>query len=255
MKVVILAGGLGSRLSEETVVKPKPMVEIGGRPIIWHIMKIYSSYGLNDFIICTGYKGYILKEYFTNYFLHTTDVTIDVLKGTYEVHNSKAEPWRVTLVDTGESTMTGGRLKRIVPYLEGRDFCMTYGDGLSNVNIGSLIEFHRGHGKLCTVTATRPTARFGALGLKGDTVECFHEKPLGEGGYINGGFFVLNPKSIDYISGDSTVWEDEPMVKLASQGEMKAFIHNDFWQPMDTLRDKKQLENLWESGKAPWMVW
>lgn len=255
MKVVILAGGLGSRLSEETVVKPKPMVEIGGRPIIWHIMKIYSSFGLNDFIICTGYKGYILKEYFTNYFLHTTDVTIDVLKGTYEVHNSKAEPWRVTLVDTGESTMTGGRLKRIVPYLEGRDFCMTYGDGLSNVNIGSLIEFHRGHGKLCTVTATRPTARFGALGLKGDTVECFHEKPLGEGGYINGGFFVLNPKSIDYISGDSTVWEDEPMVKLASQGEMKAFIHNDFWQPMDTLRDKKQLENLWESGKAPWMVW
>jgi glucose-1-phosphate cytidylyltransferase len=255
MKVVILAGGLGSRLSEETVVKPKPMVEIGGRPIIWHIMKIYSSYGLNDFIICTGYKGYILKEYFTNYFLHTTDVTIDVLKGTYEVHNSKAEPWRVTLVDTGESTMTGGRLKRIVPYLEGRDFCMTYGDGLSNVNIGSLIEFHRGHGKLCTVTATRPTARFGALGLKGDTVECFHEKPLGEGGYINGGFFVLNPKIIDYISGDSTVWEDEPMVKLASQGDMKAFIHNDFWQPMDTLRDKKQLENLWESGKAPWMVW
>jgi glucose-1-phosphate cytidylyltransferase len=255
MKVVILAGGLGSRLSEETVVKPKPMVEIGGRPIIWHIMKIYSSYGLNDFIICTGYKGYLLKEYFANYFLHTTDVTIDVLKGTYEVHNSKAEPWRVTLVDTGESTMTGGRLKRIAPYLEGRDFCMTYGDGLSNVNIGRLIEFHRGHGKLCTVTATRPTARFGALGLKGDTVECFHEKPLGEGGYINGGFFVLNPKTIDYISGDSTVWEDQPMVNLASQGEMKAFIHDDFWQPMDTLRDRKQLEKLWESGSAPWMVW
>ena len=255
MKVVILAGGLGTRLAEETVIKPKPMVEIGGRPIIWHIMKIYSSYGLNDFVICTGYKGYVLKEFFANYFLHTTDVTFDICKGTMEIHNSKAEPWKVTLIDTGEHTLTGGRLKRIAPYVGNEHFCMTYGDGVSNVNIGKLIDFHKKHGKLCTVTATRPAARFGALGLNGDLVTHFKEKPVGEGGYINGGFFVLAPQCLNYIEGDSTVWEDQPMSKLAEQGELKAFLHDDFWQPMDTVRDRKQLEGLWQSGKAPWKVW
>lgn len=255
MKVVILAGGLGTRLSEETVIKPKPMVEIGGRPIIWHIMKIYSSYGLNEFVICTGYKGYVMKEYFANYFLHTTDVTFDVLKGEMEIHNSKAEPWKVTLIDTGELTSTGGRLKRIGRYVGSSDFCMTYGDGVSNVNIAKLIDFHRAHGKQCTVTATRPAARFGALGLSGDSVTHFREKPLGDGGYINGGFFVLSPKVLEHIAGDSTVWEEEPMTKLAEQGQMKAFLHDDFWQPMDTVRDRKQLEALWQTGKAPWKVW
>lgn len=255
MKVVILAGGLGTRLAEETVVKPKPMVEVGGRPIIWHIMKIYSSYGLNEFVICTGYKSYILKEFFANYFMHTTDVTFDICQGTMEVHNSKAEPWKVTLIDTGESTMTGGRLKRIAPYVGDGNFCMTYGDGVSNVNIGKLIDFHSAHGKLCTVTATRPAARFGALGLQGDQVTHFKEKPVGEGGYINGGFFVLSPKCLDYIDGDESVWENEPMSKLAEQGQMRAFFHDDFWQPMDTVRDRKQLESLWQTGKAPWKVW
>ena len=255
MKVVILAGGLGTRLAEETVVKPKPMVEIGGRPIIWHIMKIYSSYGLNEFVICTGYKGYVIKEFFANYFMHTTDVTFDILQGTMEVHNSKTEPWKVTLIDTGESTMTGGRLKRIAPYVKDTHFCMTYGDGVSNVNIGKLIDFHRAHGKLCTVTATKPAARFGALGLKDDQVTHFKEKPAGEGGYINGGFFVLSPKCLDYIEGDASTWENEPMSKIAEQGQMKAFLHDDFWQPMDTVRDRKQLESLWQSGKAPWKVW
>lgn len=255
MKVVILAGGLGTRLAEETVVKPKPMVEIGGRPIIWHIMKIYSSYGINEFVICTGYKGYVLKEYFANYFLHTTDVTFDVLKGEMEIHNSKAEPWKVTLIDTGEITSTGGRLKRVKQYLGAGEFCMTYGDGVSNVNIAKLIDFHRAHGKLCTVTASRPAARFGALGLSGDSVTHFREKPVGDGGYINGGFFVLSPKVLDYVAGDSTVWEEEPMTKLAEQGQMRAFLHDDFWQPMDTVRDRKQLEALWQTGKAPWKVW
>ncbi len=255
MKVVILAGGLGTRLAEETVVKPKPMVEIGGRPILWHIMKIYSSYGLNEFVICTGYKGYVIKEFFANYFMHTTDVTFDILQGTMEVHNSKTEPWKVTLIDTGENTMTGGRLKRIAPYVQDSHFCMTYGDGVSNVNIGKLIDFHRAHGKLCTVTATKPAARFGALGLKDDQVTHFKEKPAGEGGYINGGFFVLSPKCLDYIEGDASTWENEPMSKIAEQGQMKAFLHDDFWQPMDTVRDRKQLESLWQSGKAPWKVW
>ncbi len=255
MKVVILAGGLGTRLAEETVVKPKPMVEIGGRPIIWHIMKIYSSYGLNEFVICTGYKGYVIKEFFANYFMHTTDVTFDICQGTMEVHNSKTEPWKVTLIDTGENTMTGGRLKRIVPYVKDSHFCMTYGDGVSNVNIGKLIDFHRAHGKLCTVTATKPAARFGALGLKDDQVTHFKEKPAGEGGYINGGFFVMSPKCLDYIEGDASTWENEPMSKLAEQGQMKAFLHDDFWQPMDTVRDRKQLESLWQTGKAPWKVW
>ncbi len=255
MKVVILAGGLGTRLAEETVIKPKPMVEIGGRPILWHIMKIYSSYGFNEFVICTGYKGYVIKEFFANYYLHTTDVTFDISKGELEIHNNKTEPWKVTLIDTGEETMTGGRLKRISQFVGGQDFCMTYGDGVSNVNIAKLVNFHRSHGKLCTVTAARPGARFGALGLEGESVTHFQEKPLGDGGYINGGFFVVSPKCFEYIEGDSTVWEQEPMKKLAENGQMKAFLHDDFWLPMDTVRDRRQLEGLWQTGKAPWKVW
>jgi len=255
MKVVILAGGLGTRLAEESVIKPKPMVEIGGRPILWHIMKIYSSYGFNEFVICTGYKGYVIKEFFANYYLHTTDVTFDISKGELEIHNNKTEPWKVTLIDTGEETMTGGRLKRISQFVGGQDFCMTYGDGVSNVNITKLVNFHRSHGKLCTVTAARPGARFGALGLEGESVTHFQEKPLGDGGYINGGFFVVSPKCFDYIDGDSTVWEQEPMKRLAEDGQMKAFLHDDFWLPMDTVRDRRQLEGLWQTGKAPWKVW
>ena len=255
MKVVILAGGLGTRLAEETVIKPKPMVEIGGRPILWHIMKIYSSYGFNEFVICTGYKGYVIKEFFANYYLHTTDVTFDISKGELEIHNNKTEPWKVTLIDTGEETMTGGRLKRISQFVGGQDFCMTYGDGVSNVNIAKLVDFHRAHGKLCTVTAARPGARFGALGLEGESVTHFQEKPLGDGGYINGGFFVVSPKCLEYIDGDSMVWEQEPMKKLAENGQMKAFLHDDFWLPMDTVRDRRQLEGLWQTGKAPWKVW
>ena len=255
MKVVILAGGLGTRLAEETVIKPKPMVEIGGRPILWHIMKIYSSYGFNEFVICTGYKGYVIKEFFANYYLHTTDVTFDISKGELEIHNNKTEPWKVTLIDTGEETMTGGRLKRIAQFVDGQDFCMTYGDGVSNVNIAKLVDFHRAHGKLCTVTATRPPGRFGALGLEGESVTHFQEKPLGDGGYINGGFFVVSPKCFEYIEGDSTIWEQEPMKRLAEDGQMKAFLHDDFWLPMDTVRDRRQLEGLWQTGKAPWKVW
>ncbi len=255
MKVVILAGGLGTRLAEETVIKPKPMVEIGGRPILWHIMKIYSSYGFNEFVICTGYKGYVIKEFFANYYLHTTDVTFDISKGELEIHNNKTEPWKVTLIDTGEETMTGGRLKRISQFVGGQDFCMTYGDGVSNVNIAKLVDFHRAHGKLCTVTATRPPGRFGALGLEGESVTHFQEKPLGDGGYINGGFFVVSPKCFEYIEGDSTVWEQEPMKRLAEDGHIKAFLHDDFWLPMDTVRDRRQLEGLWQTGKAPWKVW
>ena len=255
MKVVILAGGLGTRLAEETVIKPKPMVEIGGRPILWHIMKIYSSYGFNEFVICTGYKGYVIKEFFANYYLHTTDVTFDISKGELEIHNNKTEPWKVTLIDTGEETMTGVRLKRISQFVGGQDFCMTYGDGVSNVNIAKLVDFHRAHGKLCTVTATRPPGRFGALGLEGESVTHFQEKPLGDGGYINGGFFVVSPKCFEYIEGDSTIWEQEPMKRLAEDGQMKAFLHDDFWLPMDTVRDRRQLEGLWQTGKAPWKVW
>ena len=255
MKVVILAGGLGTRLAEETVIKPKPMVEIGGRPILWHIMKIYSSYGFNEFVICTGYKGYVIKEFFANYYLHTTDVTFDISKGELEIHNNKTEPWKVTLIDTGEETMTGGRLKRISQFVGGQDFCMTYGDGVSNVNIAKLVDFHRAHGRLCTVTATRPPGRFGALGLEGESVTHFQEKPLGDGGYINGGFFVVSPKCFEYIDGDSTIWEQEPMKRLAEDGQMKAFLHDDFWLPMDTVRDRRQLEGLWQTGKAPWKVW
>lgn len=257
MKVVILAGGLGTRISEETTLKPKPMIEIGGKPILWHIMKAYSHFGINDFIICCGYKGYVIKEYFANYFLHTSDVTFDLQKNTMEVHHKYAEPWRVTLVDTGESTMTGGRLKRVAAYLDKDDaFCFTYGDGVSNVDIKQLIAYHRGHGLLATLVATYLPGRFGALDISADQrVTSFREKPKGDGGMINGGFFVLSPKVIDLIANDQTSWEHEPLARLADSGQLKAFPHDDFWQPMDTLRDKNLLEELWASGKAPWRVW
>ncbi|RJX16989.1 MAG: glucose-1-phosphate cytidylyltransferase [Desulforudis sp.] len=255
MKAVILAGGLGTRLAEETETRPKPMVGIGGKPILWHIMKIYSAHGINDFIICLGYKGYMIKEYFANYFLHMSDVTLDMAHNKMEVLNNNAEPWRVTLVDTGEQTMTGGRLKRVADYLGNEDFCFTYGDGVGNVNIADLITFHRERNTLATLTATRPPGRFGALRLQDSKVVSFQEKPLGDGGWINGGFFVLSPKVIDYIEGDSTVWEREPMERLAQDGQLAAFLHYDFWQPMDTLRDVRLLESLWQSGSPPWKVW
>lgn len=256
MKTVILAGGLGTRMSEETHLKPKPMIEIGGKPILWHIMKMYSGHGMNDFLICCGYKGYVIKEYFANYFLHMSDVTFDMTENHMEVHNGKAEPWRVTLVDTGESTMTGGRLKRVHDYIESEDsFCFTYGDGVSDVDIGALIEFHRSHGKWATVTAVSPPGRYGALQLQEDTVTGFLEKPRGDGGLINGGFFVLSPEVLDLIEGDGTVWELQPMSELARLGQMMAYTHNGFWQPMDTLRDKNLLEDLWASSKAPWKMW
>jgi len=255
MQAVILAGGLGTRLSEETTIKPKPMVEIGGKPILWHIMKIYSSYGIHDFIICLGYKGYLIKEYFANYFLHTSDVTFDMVNNKMNVHQNHAEPWHVTLVDTGENTMTGGRLKRIQPYLDDENFCFTYGDGLSNVDITKLIEFHNQEGTLATLTATYPPGRFGALNLERNRITRFKEKPEGDNELINGGFFVLSPKVMDYIDGDETVWERAPMEKLAQDGELSAFIHKGFWQPMDTLRDKNYLEELWNTGKAPWKIW
>ena len=255
MKAVILAGGLGTRLSEETIVRPKPMVEIGGRPVLWHIMKIYSAHGINDFIICCGYKGYMIKEYFANYFLHTSDVTFDLRHNRMEVHERHAEPWRVTLVDTGEQTMTGGRLRRVRDYLGNEDFCFTYGDGVGDVDISRLIAFHRQQGASATLTATQPPGRFGALNLHGDRITAFQEKPQGDGGWINGGFFVLSPRVIDYIEGDDTHWEREPMERLAQEGQLSAFLHGGFWKPMDTLRDKMQLEELWDSGKAPWKVW
>lgn len=254
MKAVILAGGLGTRISEESASRPKPMIEIGGKPIIWHIMKIYSHYGINDFIICCGYKGYLIKEYFANYCLHMSDVTIDIGKNSIEVHQKKAEPWRVTLVDTGESTQTGGRLKLIKGYVN-TDFCMTYGDGLASVDIKALINFHSEHKKLATMTAVQPPGRFGSLGLDGDNVRSFLEKPQGDGGWINGGFFVLNPKVLDLIDGGLTVWEQGPLESLASNEQLKAFHHQGFWRPMDTLRDKNHLEELWSSGKAPWKIW
>ena len=254
MKAVILAGGLGSRISEESINRPKPMIEIGGKPIIWHIMKIYSHYGINDFIICCGHKGYVIKEYFANYFLHMSDVTIDMTSNTITAHHKKAEPWKVTLVDTGESTKTGGRLKRIRNYLDG-DFCMTYGDGVASINISSLINFHRSHKRLATITAVQPPGRFGAIEINGDRVSSFLEKPLGDRGKINGGFFVLKPEVLDLIEGDSTMWELSPLEILAKQGELFAFLHQGFWQPMDTMRDKNQLEELWESGDAPWKLW
>lgn len=257
MKAVILAGGLGTRISEETSSRPKPMVEIGGKPILWHIMKIYSHHGINDFVICCGYKGYQIKEYFANYFLHMSDVTFDMQSNQMEVHQRYVEPWRVTLVDTGESTMTGGRLKRVASYLANEDcFCFTYGDGVSDVHIGDLIANHHQHGKLATLTATRPPGRFGALDISNDnTVLSFKEKPRGDGGMINGGFFVLSPKVIELIADDTTTWEQEPLQQLAERGELHAYPHHGFWQPMDTLRDKNHLEDLWQSGHAPWKVW
>jgi glucose-1-phosphate cytidylyltransferase len=256
MKAVILAGGLGTRISEETHLKPKPMIEIGGMPLLWHLMKIYSSHGINDFIVCCGYKGYIIKEYFANYFLHMSDVTFDMTNNKMKVHQQNSEPWTVTLVDTGEDTQTGGRLKRVASYLKNeKAFCLTYGDGLANVDITKLIKFHESHGKLATVTAVQPPGRYGALNRDNDLVTGFVEKPKGDGGWINGGFFVLSPKCMDYIDSDDTAWEQKPLKDIALKGELMAYEHKDFWQPMDTLREKNLLEELWESGKAPWKTW
>ena len=255
MKAVILAGGLGTRISEESHLKLKPMIEIGGKPIIWHIMKIYSTYGVNDFIVCLGYKGYVMKEYFANYFLHQSDVTFDMVNNKMQVHQNSSEPWRVTLVDTGDATMTGGRLKRVQAYLEDEDFCFTYGDGVSDINITELIAFHKSQKRLATLTAVQPPGRFGSLNLDGSRITSFEEKPHGDGGWINGGFFVLSPKVLDYIEGDATIWERSPMEHLARDGQLGSFLHRGFWQPMDTLREKNHLEELWASGKAPWKVW
>jgi glucose-1-phosphate cytidylyltransferase len=256
MKAVILAGGLGTRIGEETHLRPKPMIEIGGRPILWHILKIYSAHGINDFIICCGYKGYVIKEYFANYFLHMSDVTFDMAANKMEVHRQQAEPWRVTLVDTGEETMTGGRLRRVGDYLRGDEaFCFTYGDGVADIDITASIAFHRAHGKLATVTAVQPPGRYGALQIDGTKITGFSEKPRGDGGLINGGFFVLSPKCLDRIAEDSTSWEHEPLGGLARDGELMAYEHQGFWQPMDTLREKNLLEDLWQGGKAPWKKW
>ena len=256
MKAVILAGGLGTRLSEETGARPKPMVEIGGRPILWHILKIYSQHEINEFIICCGYKGYLIKEYFANYFLHMSDVTFDMRENQMQVQQSVAEPWRVTLVDTGENAGTGGRLRRVAQYLEGEDaFCMTYGDGVSNVNISASIAFHKSHGKLVTLTAVQPLARFGGLSLDGTVVSSFQEKPEGEGGWINGGFFVLSPTVLSEIPDESSMFEQEPLQSLTAKKQVQAFLHPGFWQPMDTLRDKQKLDELWASGRAPWKTW
>jgi glucose-1-phosphate cytidylyltransferase len=256
MKAVILAGGLGTRISEETHLKPKPMVEIGGKPILWHILKTYSHYGINDFIICCGYKGYVIKEYFANYFLHMTDVTFHMMLNSMEVHNKKVEPWQVTLVDTGDFSMTGGRLRRVREFIGDETFCFTYGDGVADVDINTLIEFHHQQGRQCTLTAVQPPGRYGALQLEqGGAVNGFQEKPEGDGGWINGGFFVLEPEVIDRIDGDATVWEQEPLRGLAHDGQLSAYLHRGFWQPMDTLRDRNLLENLWSTGQAPWKVW
>jgi glucose-1-phosphate cytidylyltransferase len=256
MKAVILAGGLGTRLAEETGVKPKPMVDIGSKPILWHILKLYSNHGITDFVICLGYKGYVIKEYFANYFLHSSDVTFDLANNSMEVHNKKSEPWKVTLIDTGEETMIGGRIKRIIDYVKDDEcFCLTYGDGVSDIDIDASIKFHRNEGRLATVAAVQPPGRFGAIEMDGTRVTGFKEKPEGDGGWINGGFFVLSPKVVDYIDGDATVWEKEPMENLAKDGELSVYVHDGFWHPMDTLRDKRYLESLWESGNAPWKLW
>lgn len=256
MKALILAGGLGTRLSEETSVRPKPMVEIGGKPILWHIMKMYSHYGIHEFVICCGYKGYMIKEYFANYFLHMSDVTFDMQANSMHVHERRAEPWKVTLVDTGDDSGTGGRLWRVADYVRNEDaFCFTYGDGVSDVDIGATIAFHRRHGKAATVTATYPPGRFGALDIRGQRVRSFQEKPQGDGAVVNGGFFVLSPVVLSYLGGAQTVWEQEPLIRLAKDGELMAYRHEGFWQPMDTLRDKYHLEELWASGKAPWKKW
>ncbi len=256
MKAVILAGGLGTRLSEETAVRPKPMVEIGGKPVLWHILKMYSHYGIHDFVICCGYKGYVIKEYFANYFLHTSDVTFHMRENRMEVHSKRAEPWTVTLVDTGDESMTGGRLGRVADYVKDEEaFCFTYGDGLSDLDIGASVAFHRQHGKAATLTATFPPGRFGALDIQNRKVMSFQEKPRGDGAMINGGFFVLSPAVLKYLDGDATVWEQEPLMRLAQDGQLMAFEHDGFWQPMDTLRDKHYLEDLWAAGKAPWKKW
>jgi glucose-1-phosphate cytidylyltransferase len=256
MKVVILAGGLGTRISEETSVRPKPMVEIGGKPILWHIMKIYSHYGFNDFVVCLGFKGYVIKEYFSNYFLHMSDVTFDMMNNSMEVHQQSAEPWRVTLVDTGQETMTGGRVKRIREYVSNEPFMLTYGDGVSDVNVAKLLKYHQSHGKQATVTSIQPSGRFGALDLaENNVVRGFQEKPKGDGSWINGGFFVFEPPMLDLLANDATVLEKEPLETLARQGELMAFRHEGFWQPMDTLRDKLYLEDLWTRGQAPWKIW
>jgi len=256
MKVVLLAGGLGTRLSEETVLKPKPMVEIGGMPILWHIMKIYSAHGFNDFVVCLGYKGYVVKEYFANYFLHKSDVTIDMTDNSIKVHDSQAEPWKITLVDTGNESMTGGRIKRVQPHIGNEPFMLTYGDGVSDVNITELVKYHQSHGKHCTVTSVQPSGRFGALNLsKDNSVVSFMEKPKGDGAWINGGFFVCQPEVFNYIEGDTTIFEKQPMESIAAKGEMKAFNHAGFWKPMDTLRDKHELEEDWANNKAKWKIW
>lgn len=256
MKAVILAGGLGTRLSEETVSKPKPMVDIGGKPILWHIMKTYSHYGINDFIICCGYKGYVIKEYFANYFLHQSDVTFNMKSNEMTVHEDRSEPWTVTLVDTGDNSMTGGRLKRVLPYVKDEEaFCFTYGDGVADINITDLINFHKSHGKQATLTATFPPGRFGALNIENNQVKKFEEKPRGDGALINGGYFVLSPKVIERITGDDTIWEQEPLKSLAYDGELMSFKHEGFWQPMDTLRDKMHLDGLLKNNKAPWKIW
>lgn len=256
MKAMILAGGLGSRLSEETSVRPKPMVEIGGHPILWHIMKIYSSFGINDFVICLGYKGYLIKEYFSHYLLHTSDVTIDLKNNQIDFHASRSEPWRVTLVDTGAETETGGRIKRALPFVQDDDaFCLTYGDGVADIDITKLISFHRSHGKLATVTGVRPPGRFGSLELEGSVVKGFNEKPLGDGGWINGGFFVLDPRIAQLIAGDSTTWERQPLEQLAQSGELRVFRHEGFWRSMDTLRERNLLEALWKENNPPWRMW
>jgi glucose-1-phosphate cytidylyltransferase len=255
MKVVLLAGGLGTRISEESHLKPKPMIEIGGRPILWHIMKTYARYGLTDFIVCCGYKSYVIKEYFANYFLHLSDVTFDLKNNKMEVHHNDSEPWKVTLVDTGENTMTGGRIKRVKKYIGNEDFCLTYGDGLADINLTELLSFHKSHKGLATLTATQPPGRFGALNLENGLIKSFKEKPIGDGNWINGGFFVLSSKVLDLIEGDDTVWEQGPLEKLASEKQLHAYHHKGFWQPMDTLRDKNHLEQLWASGKAPWKIW
>lgn len=256
LKVVILAGGLGTRISEESHLRPKPMIEIGGKPILWHIMKIYSKHGINDFVVCLGYRGYLIKEYFANYFLHMSDVTFDMTSNDMRVHQNSSEPWRVTLVDTGENTLTGGRLKRVADYVRDEEaICFTYGDGVADIDITELVKFHRSQGKLATVTAVQPPGRYGSLDMEGNTVRAFIEKPKGDGGWINGGFFVISPKVIDYISGDMTSWESTPLERIAKEGQLAAFEHRGFWQPMDTLRDRTMLEELWASGRAPWKVW
>ncbi|MCX6651891.1 MAG: glucose-1-phosphate cytidylyltransferase [Methanomassiliicoccales archaeon] len=256
MKTVILAGGFGTRISEESVARPKPMIEIGGMPLLWHVMKIYSHYGHNDFVVCLGYKGYMIKEFFANYLLHMSDVTIDIKNDRMEIHNNYSEPWKVTLIDTGENTMTGGRIKRVRRFVEGERFMLTYGDGVANIDLKKLVRFHKNHGKLATLTAVKPPGRFGALGIENEVeIKTFLEKPRGEGGYVNGGFFVLEPQVLDLIQGDETIWEREPLEHLASKDQLRAYKHDDFWYAMDTLRDKNHLESLWSGGKAPWRVW